>query len=131
MAKVGIIIDQQPNFLLRPCEHPEIKMRRLNLYFNATRPQNVLSIQTRKRTSQLCCNSSSRKDVNKIWGVDLKPSLLACEIPEARKFRAKIKKRSFSRLPPKVLNKAPRRSMKISPKHCKIISTCDLGTKIL
>ena len=92
MSKVGIIIEQQQKFSLRPCEHPEIKMRRLNLYFNATRPQNVLSIQTRKRTSQLCCNSSSRKDVNKIWGVDLKPSLLACEIPEARKFRAKIEK---------------------------------------
>ena len=30
--------------------------------------------------------------MNKIWGVDLKPSLLACEIPEARKFRAKIEK---------------------------------------
>ena len=41
----------------------------------------------------------------------------------------------FKRLAPKVLNiidnKAPRRSIriKISPKHCKILSTCDLGTK--
>ena len=43
------------------------------------------------------------------------------------------KKTLFKRLAPKVLNKAPRQSIriKISPKHCKILSTCDLGTKIL
>ena len=52
---------------------------------------------------------------------------------EASLYRVSLKKRSLTRLAPKVLNKAPRRSMrmKISPKHCKIFSTCDLGTKTL
>ena len=50
-----------------------------------------------------------------------------------KSYRVSLKKRSFSRLAFKALHQAPRRSirMKISTKHCKILSTCDLGTKIL
>ena len=59
-----------------------------------------------------------------------------CNLPNKpiiQYYRVSLKKRSLTRLAPKVLNKAPRRSMrmKISPKHCKIFSTCDLGTKTL
>ena len=91
----------------------------------------VTSLWLTRRNSMLAKSAAILNYWKSKWENILEIWDLVC--PHISSYRVSLKKRSLTRLAPKVLNKAPRRSMrmKISPKHCKIFSTCDLGTKTL